>query len=193
MESLREQKKQKAKALIQEHALRLFKAQGYEATTVEQIASAAEVSTSTFFRYFQTKEAVVRYDSLDPLIIEAFRSQPRELNVVQALRAATREIFANLSPEKMALEEERFALTYGIPALRTTMIDEMARNISLFAEMIAGRTGRQPDDIDVRNLAGAIIGVSLAALLAPHQKTRLKQTDLFDGALARLERGLLTL
>lgn len=192
MHTLREQKKQKAKALIQEHALRLFKSQGYEATTVEQIAAAAEVSTSTFFRYFQTKEAVVRYDSLDPLIIASFRAQPRELNVVQALRAAMRDVFERLSPEKLALEEERFALSYGIPALRTTMVDEMARNISLFADMIAERTGREPSDLAVRNLAGAIIGVSMAALLDPRHE-RSNQVNIFDEALASLEHGLLTL
>ncbi|MFN8629902.1 MAG: helix-turn-helix domain-containing protein [Chloroflexota bacterium] len=40
---------------IQEHALRLFREQGYDRTTVEQIAEAAEVSPSTFFRYFPTR------------------------------------------------------------------------------------------------------------------------------------------
>jgi AcrR family transcriptional regulator len=49
---LRERKKAKTRALIQEHAMRLFGEQGYGATTVEQIADAAEVSPSTFFRYF---------------------------------------------------------------------------------------------------------------------------------------------
>ena len=45
--SLRERKKAKTRAAIQEHALRLFHEQGYEETTVEQIADAAEVSPST--------------------------------------------------------------------------------------------------------------------------------------------------
>jgi hypothetical protein len=47
---LRERKKAKTRAAIQEHALRLFRIQGYEATTIEQIADAAEVSPSTVFR-----------------------------------------------------------------------------------------------------------------------------------------------
>ncbi|HUJ75276.1 MAG TPA: TetR family transcriptional regulator, partial [bacterium] len=70
---LRERKKAKTRAVIQQHALRLMKEQGYQATTVEQIAEAAEVSPSTFFRYFPTKEDVVLYDVLDPVLMREFR------------------------------------------------------------------------------------------------------------------------
>jgi AcrR family transcriptional regulator len=50
--------------------LRLFRAQGYSATTVDQIAAAAEISPSTFFRYFPTKEDVVLLDDYDPLLAQ---------------------------------------------------------------------------------------------------------------------------
>ena len=64
---------------MREHALRLFREQGYQATTVEQIAAAAEVSPSTFFRYFPTKEDVVLQDDMDIRMIEALEQQPPEL------------------------------------------------------------------------------------------------------------------
>lgn len=80
MSGLRERKKAKTHAAIQEHAMRLFAEQGYEATTVEQIAAAAEVSPSTLFRYFPTKQDIVLHDALDPLLFAAFGEQPPELS-----------------------------------------------------------------------------------------------------------------
>ena len=62
---LRDRKKQKTRWSIQEHALRLFQEHGYDQTTVDQIAAAAEISPSTFFRYFKTKEDVVVQDEYD--------------------------------------------------------------------------------------------------------------------------------
>src|ERR687886_66340 len=85
---LRERKRARTKAAIQQQALRLFREQGYEATTIEQIAEAAEFSPSTFFRYFPTKEDVVMYDDIDPLLVAAFDAQPGELSPIQALRGA---------------------------------------------------------------------------------------------------------
>ena len=70
---LRERKRVKTRALIQEHALRLFREQGYDETSIEEIAEASEVSPSTVFRYFPTKPDLVIYDNLDERMIEAFR------------------------------------------------------------------------------------------------------------------------
>lgn len=191
MANLRERKIARAKASIQECALRLFAKQGYVKTTVEQIADVAEVSPSTFFRYFQTKEAVVLYDSLDPIIVEAFRRQPPEFSIIQALRNAMKETFGSLSTEKHTLEMQRFELLRTIPELRVTMYEEMARNIDLFAEIIGERTQKDPDSLEVRNLAGAIIGVGMAALIQAYKRPKeIDSVDTFDAALARLESGL---
>src|ERR1700756_5536364 len=95
---LRERKKARTRAAIRQHALRLFREHGYQATTVEQIAAAAEVSPSTFFRYFPTKEDVVLRDDLDTRMFEAFERQPPSLSQVAAWRAAIKEVLATLTP-----------------------------------------------------------------------------------------------
>src|SRR5215217_5826945 len=90
--SLRERKQVKTRRTIQEPALRLCTEQGYDATTVEQIAEAAEVSPSTFFRYFPTKEDVVVTDEYDPVMAEIYRAQSADLSPIEALRITFQEI-----------------------------------------------------------------------------------------------------
>src|SRR4051812_15299477 len=115
---LRERKKVKTRATIQQHALRLFREQGYAATTVEQIAAEAEISPSTFFRYFPTKEDVALHDDYDALIVEAFHAQPPDLTPLQAIQHAIRAVYSELPAEAMAQERERHAVINAVPELR---------------------------------------------------------------------------
>ena len=114
-EGLRERKKARTRASIREHALRLFREQGYHATTIEQIAEAAEVSPSTFFRYFPTKEDVVIQDDMDAVAIAAFERQPAELSPIAAFRAAWAEAYAGFTEEEVARLEETSATDHGNP------------------------------------------------------------------------------
>src|SRR5664279_385500 len=124
---LRERKKVRTRAMIQDHALRLFREQGYEATSVEQIADAAEVSPSTIFRYFPTKPDLVIYDDLDDRLIEAFRAQPPELNALGALRASFRSGFGATMGAELVVQRERELLLRSVPELRSAMLDELTR------------------------------------------------------------------
>lgn len=122
--------------------MRLFGGRGYQATTVEQIAAAAEVSPSTFFRFFQTKEDVVLYDALDPVLLEAFRGQPADLSPIQALRGAMWAVFAGLPVEALAMQQERDALISSVPELRARMLDEFAPGRqSLLTSWVDGAPG----------------------------------------------------
>jgi len=89
---LRERKKLKTRESIQREAMRLFQMQGYEETTIEQIAAAVEISPSTFFNYFPNKEDVVLYDALDlPSMDPATRRRANHwLVVISALYGALR-------------------------------------------------------------------------------------------------------
>lgn len=162
---LRERKKAKTRGLLQEHALRLFREQGYEATTIEQIADAAEVSTTTVYRYFPTKADLVLYDDLDEQMIEAFRAQPPELNAIQALRGSLRSGFGTVIGEELAIQRERERLLRSEPELRAAMLEDLTRTLRDISGLIAERSGRAPDDDAVVALAGAVVGLTIAAWL----------------------------
>src|SRR4051812_5221769 len=88
---LRERKKQRTRARLIDAAMSLCLEQGYEQTTVEQIAAAADVAPRTFSRYFATKDAVfltLIEDFAEQLVIE-LAAVPDEVGPLEALRAAT--------------------------------------------------------------------------------------------------------
>jgi AcrR family transcriptional regulator len=162
---LREQRKARTRKAIQEHALRLFLANGYDATTVEEIASAAGVSHMTFFRYFPSKEAVVENDEYDPLLIEFIRAQPAEMGPLTALRTAVvggmREVYA--TDRDALLVRTRLVLT--TPALRGRQWRNGDSTQRLFAEALAARAGGEIT-YELRVLASAVLGALSTALTA---------------------------
>jgi AcrR family transcriptional regulator len=195
LQGLRERKKARTRASLREHALRLFRERGYTATTVEQIAAAAEVSPSTFFRYFPTKEDVVLQDDLDTRMVEAFERQPAAMSVIAAIRAATREAMASYTEQDMALILQTTELTRTVPEIRARAIDEFARSMHVMAGAVAKRAGRPEDDLAVRTMAGAVIGVMMAITLPVWEAGRtdwslIEAFRQFDEALALLETGL---
>ena len=190
VKGLRERKKAKTRAAIQRHALRLFQEQGYEATTVEQIAEAVEISPSTFVRYFPTKEDVVFYDNFDPLLFAAFEAQPAELSPIQAMRRALRQVFVSVPEAEAEQQWERGRLILAVPELRMRMLDQLAEAVQLSAEVIAKRVGRRADEFAVRTYAGAMIGALLPALLTGANDPNADFVELMDASLAYLEAGL---
>jgi len=187
---LRERKKARTRAAIQRHALRLFREQGYDETTVSQIAEAAEVSESTFFRYFPNKEDVVLWDEFDPRVADVFLAQPAGTRPIEAVRTAVREVLGQLGPEQIADLRERMDLMMAVPELRTNLLEQIASPMQMFAQMLAERTGRRPDDPAIRTFVGAIMGVSIATMFAFAADPNADMAALLDEGLAYLEAGL---
>jgi AcrR family transcriptional regulator len=187
---LRERKKARTRAAIQSHALRLFREQGYEATTVQQIIEEVEVSQSTFFRYFPTKADVVLTDEFDPVIVTAFRDQPREMSAIRALRAAFSRAFSQLTDEERDAQQDRMLLVLSVPELRAAMLDQFASAMGLLAEIVAERTERSPGDIAVRVFAGAVVGAVMAAMFAITENQGSDFAQTIDEAMACLEDSL---
>lgn len=114
---LRERKKQRTRVTLIDAALDLCLRQGYEHTTVDQIAAQAEVSARTFSRYFATKEAVfltLIEDLADEVAVE-IAQLPRHLGPVEALRAAHVEVLTRVEGETVGrLTKDRIVLMLRI-------------------------------------------------------------------------------
>jgi len=161
---LRERKKQKTRESIQRTALRLFVKQGYEETTIEQIAAAAEISPSTFFNYFPTKEDVVLFDAYDPVAIRMFLERPKDepLNVVvRRVLEGLAEVFQR--DEDLILARGRLFLE--VPELRARMWEETERTLVIINQILAERTGRRPDDFELRVTARLVTAAIMEATL----------------------------
>jgi AcrR family transcriptional regulator len=190
---LRERKKARTRAAIRQHALRLFREKGYDATTVEQIAAAAEVSPSTFFRYFPTKEDVVLRDDFDDRILDAFQRQPASLSPIAALRVAFREASGTFTATEWDELRQAAALSATVPEIRARQLDDLSRTIDVLADALAKRTGRSADDLAVRTYVGAVFGVIIANYTPENWAHIDLDAQIFtriDEALALLEAGL---
>ncbi|MEW5530626.1 TetR family transcriptional regulator [Streptomyces virginiae] len=162
---LRERKKAHTRRTIQAEALRLFLAQGYQDTTVEEIAAAAGVSHMTFFRYFPTKEAVVESDDYDPLIVRLIEERPHDEDSLTALRnALVAGLEAVLTSDREALLV-RTRLVLETPALRARTWDNQYATQLLLAEALRSRSPAE-SDLATRVIAAAGLAAMTSALAA---------------------------
>ena len=183
---LRELKKQRTRSAIQGAALDLIDRQGYDATTCEQIAAAAEVSTATFFRYFPTKEDVVLTDDYDPMITYAITTRPEAEGPLQAARRGLAHVLGDLDDDEMAIVRARTALLLSVPALRSRLQEQMSSTRFAFAFAFAPRLGKDPTQMEVQVLAAAC-AAALSVAIETWANSDRELTRTVDEALAALE------
>lgn len=185
---LRERKKARTREAILREAFRLFRERGYAATTVEQIAAAAEVSPATFFRYFPTKEHLVTLDRFPPLI-EALSAQPPGPPVT-VLRGAFRAAFGALSADEIAAGHSREVFAATVPELLVANLRRSPGLIREVSALVATKAGSDASDPRIRNALGAVLGVVAMVWLQWAQDPNLDGPAEIDAALAHLESGL---
>ncbi|OON81400.1 TetR/AcrR family transcriptional regulator [Streptomyces tsukubensis] len=187
---LRERKKIKTRQAIRGAAYRLIKERGYEATTVELIAEAAEFSMSTVFRYFPTKEDIVLTDEYDPMIESALRARPADESLVESMRQVMRQSFAAVIADDYDELVIRSTLMNEVPAVRSRMTEGMTATGRILCDVIADRLGRDPEELEIRSVTMGLIGALTETVLywAQHgHKDDL--ADLVDRVLAPFSRG----
>ena len=161
--SLRERKKLKTRESIQREAMRLIQKQGYDKTTIEQIAAAVEVSPSTFFNYFPSKEDVVLYDAYDPIIGKLLMERPADEPLGVAIRNVLEEM-AGIFERDRDIILARARLWLEVPALRARLWEELERGQVFMSQLIAQRSGRDADDFEIRVTVMVIIMAAMEAM-----------------------------
>ncbi|MEU9269073.1 TetR family transcriptional regulator [Streptomyces sp. NPDC048251] len=159
---LRERKKIKLRRNAQIEAFRLFEAQGYGHTTVEQIAAAAEISTATFYRYFPTKEDVVFGDEYDSAIEAVLSCRPADEPLVATVQAVT-AVLATAAETDRKFNLARLRLIATVPALEARYASQERRSVDLFSDLFARRTGLASTDYQVQLTAAAFVAVLFTA------------------------------
>jgi AcrR family transcriptional regulator len=132
----RQRKKTETRDRIRASALRLFGEQGYDATTVEQIAAGAGVSHMTFFRYFPAKEDVVLSDSYDPLIAEALAGTPASWPVIRRIRTVLAEGLKQVYDTDRDTLLAQNKLIVATPALRDRLWADQLRTQELILKAL---------------------------------------------------------
>jgi AcrR family transcriptional regulator len=175
---LRERKKEQTRERIAAAALRLLRERGYEGATVELIAAEADVSVTTFFRYFESKEDafLAGVGQMLDWFERAVRERPPGVPVLVALR----DIVSTLAREAADEfgEHARMKAVESVPQLRDRMLDYDQRAGRVIAEAFADELGVHPGDLRPRMLAGAIEGAFHAARSAWIEGPR--DTPLYD-------------
>jgi len=161
---LRERKKLKTKEAIQREAMRLFQEQGYQETTIEQIAAAAEISPSTFFNYFPSKEDVILFDRYDPMVVSYMSSRPAD-EPLSAMFSGAIHGLARVMERDREVILARAKLSFEVPELRARFWEEMEKARDLLAAIMASRTGRDSADFELRVLAMVFVASAFEAML----------------------------
>ncbi|EGD56385.1 TetR/AcrR family transcriptional regulator [Gordonia neofelifaecis] len=185
---LRERQKAQTRADIRAAALSLFNEQGYEATTVAQIAEAANVSHTTFFRYFQSKEQVIISDDLDDEREAILSEIPAGLNHFDLVRELVTRMYRLAENDEWAANPERYRILHSEPTLRATYQLESDRVISEGTDYFADYLGVARDDFRLRVFVSAVSGVMFH--LTDIADAGLTSLDELLAALDLMEHGL---
>lgn len=182
----RDRKKAETRQALRAAAHRLFAEKGFSRTTIDDITEAADVSRRTFFRYYDSKDDLLRADVSDllPAMLAALRARPAEETPWAAILAALRTLIGPGGPPALAeslrgplaLAESLASPARGVRA-RLSMIRLLAEWEQGIADTLMSRGDRQPPTEHDRLRADVIACAATSALRASVQVYRSRYPD----------------
>ena len=187
---LRERKRRAAMRHVQDVALNLFDEHGFDAVTIERVAAAAEVSPSSVYRYFGTKEGLVLFDPNEGVIGELHASSDDGLSLIEALRRTIAAFLADRGDGDDVVDRRRVRYLMEVPAVQAAVARRIFGDTPAIAAYVAERTGRDVGDFEVQVIWSAIYGGLLGALRHWHATDYAAPLgELVDRTLTALQGG----
>ena len=186
----RQRKKTATRDRILASAQRLFLEQGYDATTVEQIAAAAGVSHMTFFRYFPSKEDVALSDSYDPVIASFIAQTPAAWPLIQRIRAALAQGLRLVYDDARDSLLAQVKLIVSTPALRERMWASQIATQEVILQALEADQRDPRASLEARVTVAACLAVAATAVLTWVENDGTPELpDLIEQAFDALTRG----
>ena len=188
---LRERKRLAAMRRIQDVAIDQFEEHGFDEVTIEQVAAASEVSPSSVYRYFGTKERLVVWDPHDAAAVHLVGQTLPDLSPTDAIRMVVLTTLGEAfrTDEERIRRRLRLAFTHeSIEAALNLQTTELTPAVTA---LLAHHLGRPTGDLDVQVLAYAFVGGLMGALRTWHDGGyTIPVETLLERPLAILARGL---
>jgi len=162
--SVRERTRRAVRGELAQLAMDLFVENGYDETTIDDLAAAAGMSKRTFFRYFASKEELVmgKYEVLGEQLAEDLAARPADEPIWVSLRQVFGQIADHVESEgTAAVAMEKMVRDH--PTLNASYLERVSRMQELLHDEARTRTG-WPDPADPRT--AAIVGAAFSCLIA---------------------------
>ncbi|HET9896905.1 MAG TPA: mycofactocin system transcriptional regulator [Streptosporangiaceae bacterium] len=151
-------------AELERVAFDLFERQGFEQTTIDDIAAAAGIGRRTFFRYFGSKNDVPwgDFDAELTRMRRRLAATPPNAPLMDAIRQAIVD-FNRMPAEQWPAHRRRMNFILGVPALQAHSTLRFAAWRQVIADFVGQRTGQRADSLLPATIAHAMLGVAVAA------------------------------
>jgi TetR/AcrR family transcriptional regulator, regulator of mycofactocin system len=176
---------------IEHIALDLFTHQGFETTTVDEIAAAAGIGRRTVFRYYASKNDIPwgAFDEQLDRMRATFTALPADMPVMTGVRVAVLD-FNDVHPDEQPWHRARLRLILGTPALQAHSTLRYAAWRQVVADFAAAKLGLPSDGLVPQTIGHASLGVALAAYERWLREDSVDLRELLDSVFRSLESGL---